>query len=92
MRLLRLYAGSSSLKAARYTVPRLPRRWKSVPQPSGLSQRIDKQAGLLGVSGESRHADLLARETEDPHTAEAVTLFCYRASSFAGKFVGASFL
>jgi acetate kinase len=46
---------------------------------------INKQAGLLGVSGTSSDMkELLDRESEDPPAAEAVELFCYQAKKFLG--------
>jgi acetate kinase len=33
--------------------------------------------------------DLLAREDEDPHAAEAVSLFCYQAKKFLGALAAA---
>ena len=55
---------------------------------SALSRLVNKQAGLLGVSGSSADMqDLLAREREDPHAADAVALFCYQAQKFLGGLV-----
>jgi propionate kinase len=53
-----------------------------------LSKLVNKQAGLLGVSGISADMrDLLARETHDPRAADAVALFCYQARKFLGALV-----
>jgi acetate kinase len=50
-----------------------------------LSRLINKEAGLLGVSGSSADMeDLLAREATDPRAADAVALFCYQARKFIG--------
>src|ERR671932_2212350 len=53
--------------------------------PTGVSDLVNKQAGLLGVSGTSADMrDLLDREAYDERAAEAVTLFCYQAKKFLG--------
>jgi acetate kinase len=55
---------------------------------AALSHIVNKQAGLLGVSGSSADMqDLLAREEMDPRAAEAVALFCYQARKFLGALV-----
>ena len=52
---------------------------------AGLSTLVNRQAGLLGVSGLSADMrDLLDKETDDPRAAEAVELFCYQARKFLG--------
>ena len=52
---------------------------------SQVSDIMNGKAGLAGVSGGSSDMrDLLARETADPHAAEAVELFCYQAKKFLG--------
>jgi acetate kinase len=57
---------------------------------AGLSALVNRQAGLLGVSGVSADMrDLLARERDDPHAAEAVALFCYQSSKFLGALTAA---
>ena len=57
---------------------------------AALSRLVNKQAGLLGVSGSSADMqDLLAREADDPRAAEAVALFCYQARKFLGALVAA---
>jgi acetate kinase len=54
-------------------------------RPSSVSDLVNQQAGLLGVSGiTSDMKDLLARESRAPHAAEAVELFCYQAKKFVG--------
>lgn len=51
--------------------------------PDELNNLVNRQAGLLGVSGISADMhDLLDRETTDPHAAEAIELFCYQAKKF----------
>jgi acetate kinase len=58
--------------------------------PAALSRLVNKEAGLLGVSGSSDDMqDLLAREAADPRAAEAVALFCYQARKFLGALVAA---
>jgi acetate kinase len=58
--------------------------------PASLSRLVNKEAGLLGVSGSSPDMeDLLAREATDPHAAEAVALFCYQARKFLGALAAA---
>jgi acetate kinase len=48
--------------------------------PAALNDLINKESGLLGVSGGSADMrDLLARESSDARAAEAVGLYCYRA-------------
>jgi acetate kinase len=48
--------------------------------PADLSRLINREAGLLGVSGSSADMrDLLARAASDPRAAEAIDLFCYQA-------------
>ena len=55
-----------------------------------VSDLVNKQAGLLGVSGTSADMrDLLDREASDPRAAEAVTLFCYGAKKFLGALAAA---
>ncbi|HEX5416673.1 MAG TPA: acetate/propionate family kinase [Chloroflexota bacterium] len=64
-------------------------------QSKGLSAEkintlVNRQAGLLGVSGSSGDMqDLLAREASDPRAAEAVDLFCYQARKFLGALAAA---
>jgi acetate kinase len=58
--------------------------------PAALSRLVNKQAGLLGVSGTNADMrDLLAREAADPRAAEAVALFCYQARKLLGGLVAA---
>jgi acetate kinase len=58
--------------------------------PAALSRLVNKEAGLLGVSGSSADMeDLLAREATDPQAAEAIALFCYQARKFLGALVAA---
>ncbi len=52
---------------------------------AALSDLVNKEAGLLGVSGISADMkDLLAKEATDQHAAEAVELFCYQARKHLG--------
>ncbi len=54
--------------------------------PSATKKVLNEQAGLLGVSGiSSNMQDLLDKAANDPHAAEAVTLFCYQAKKFLGE-------
>ena len=49
-----------------------------------VADLVNKQSGLLGVSGISPDMkDLLDRESTDPHAAEAVELFCHQAAKYA---------
>jgi acetate kinase len=51
---------------------------------------LNKQSGLLGVStttGDMRA--LLEKEKQDPHAAEAIALFCYRAKKYIGAYAAA---
>jgi acetate kinase len=58
--------------------------------PAALSHLVNKEAGLLGVSGSTADMqDLLARETTDSRAADAVALFCYQARKFLGSLVAA---
>ena len=53
--------------------------------PDALNELINRQAGLLGVSGisEDMH-DLIEKESSDGHAAEAIALFCYQARKYLG--------
>jgi acetate kinase len=56
--------------------------------PAALDQCVNRQAGLLGVSGISADMrDLLGRESSDALAAEAVALFCYQARKYLGTLV-----
>jgi acetate kinase len=51
---------------------------------------VNHESGLRGVSGTSSDLrDLLAREANDAHAAEAVALFCYQAKKWIGAFAAA---
>jgi acetate kinase len=53
--------------------------------PEQVNDLVNRQAGLLGVSGISADMrDLLEREAHDPAAAAAVDLFCYQARKFLG--------
>jgi acetate kinase len=55
--------------------------------PQAVRELINKQAGLLGVSGISEDMrDLLEKETTDPRAAEAIELFCYRAKKYISAY------
>jgi acetate kinase len=50
-----------------------------------LEHLLNHQSGLLGVSGiSSDMKELLDKETEAPHAADAIALFCYQAKKFLG--------
>jgi acetate kinase len=52
---------------------------------AAVNTLLNKEAGLLGVSGRSSDMqDLLAREATDAAAAAAVALFCYQARKFLG--------
>lgn len=58
--------------------------------PSVVNELINRRSGLLAVSGTTGDMkDLLAREASDPHSAEAVGLFCYQAKKTIGGFIAA---
>ena len=53
--------------------------------PASLNDLINKNSGLLGVSGVSSDMqDLLQQEEKNPHVSEAINLFCYQARKFLG--------
>jgi acetate kinase len=55
-----------------------------------FQQMVNRESGLLGVSGTSSDVrDLLAREPTDARAAEAIELFCYQARKWVGSFAGA---
>jgi acetate kinase len=48
---------------------------------------VNHESGLLGVSQISSDVrELLAREADDAHAAEALALFCYQAKKWLGAF------
>lgn len=58
--------------------------------PSTLADMLSHESGMLGVSGRSADMrDLLKRASDDPHVAEAVTLFAYQARKFLGALAAA---
>jgi acetate kinase len=55
--------------------------------PDAVNTLLNKQSGLLGLSGTSRDMrDLLAAEGSDARAADAIGLFCYRARKYVGAF------
>src|SRR5271154_1139441 len=51
---------------------------------------LNKQSGLLGVSGTTGDMrTLLEKAAQDPHAAEAIDLFCYRAKKYVGAYAAA---
>jgi acetate kinase len=58
--------------------------------PAALSHLVNKEAGLLGVSGSTADMqDLLGRAATDSRAADAVALFCYQARKLLGGLVAA---
>lgn len=58
--------------------------------PQAVNTLINRQSGLLGISGTSDDVqDLLDQESADAHAAEALELFCYRAKKYLGAYVAA---
>lgn len=56
--------------------------------PAALNDVINRQAGLLGMSGTSADMrDLLAMQATDPRAARAVALFCYQATKHLGALI-----
>lgn len=56
--------------------------------PAAVNDLINRQAGLLGVSGIGADMrDLLEKEATDARAAEAITLFCYQARKYLGALV-----
>jgi acetate kinase len=54
---------------------------------AGFQAMVNKESGLLGVSGTSSDMrDLLARRGRDARAAEAVELFCYQAAKWIGAY------
>ena len=53
--------------------------------PATVDYLVNQRSGLIGVSGSSSDVrDLLSREAEDPHAAEAIELYCYLARKHLG--------
>ena len=58
--------------------------------PDDLDTLLNKQSGLLGVSGSTDDMrELLEKSPRDPHAAQAVALFCYRAKKYVGAYAAA---
>jgi len=58
--------------------------------PHEIDTLLNKQSGLLGLSGTSGDMrDLLEKEARDDRAAEAVALFCYRAKKYVGAYAAA---
>jgi acetate kinase len=65
----------------------LAQKKRSAKQAGAL---LNKQSGLLGVSGTTGDMrTLLEKAKQDPHAAEAVDLFCYRARKYIGAYAAA---
>jgi acetate kinase len=55
-----------------------------------LERAVNERGGLLGLSGTtSDMRELLARESDDPHAAEAVDMFCYQIAKAVGSYAAA---
>jgi acetate kinase len=55
-----------------------------------ISALVNKESGLLGVSGTTADMkDLVEKAPRDAHAAEAVDLFCYRAKKYVGAYSAA---
>ncbi len=53
--------------------------------PSAVNRMVNKQSGLLGVSGMSADMqELLDAKNKNPRAAAAIELFCYQARKFLG--------
>jgi acetate kinase len=53
--------------------------------PADVNKMVNREAGLLGVSGIAADMrKLLAEEATNPRAAEAISLFCYTAKKFLG--------
>jgi acetate kinase len=51
---------------------------------------LNKQSGLLGVSGTTGDMrELQEKSKQDPHAAEAIDLYCYRAKKYIGAYAAA---
>src|SRR5271154_5374990 len=51
---------------------------------------LNKQSGLLGVSGSTGDMrTLLEKSAQDSHAAEAIDLFCYRSKKYVGAYAAA---
>ena len=58
--------------------------------PPEVNALLNKQSGLLGVSGSSEDMrDLLDRESTEPHAADAIQIFCYSAKKYIGAYAAA---
>jgi acetate kinase len=58
--------------------------------PARFQRMVNRESGLLGVSGTSSDLrDLLDREDRDPRAAAAVELFCYQVRKWIGSFAAA---
>jgi acetate kinase len=55
--------------------------------PKGINTLVNKESGLLGVSGTTADMrELLEKAPVDAHAADAVDLFCYRAKKYLGAY------
>lgn len=56
---------------------------------AGVEKLLNKQSGLLGVSGVSADTRELAKKLDDPHVRLAVDMFAYRARKYVGAYLAA---
>ena len=55
--------------------------------PDDVDHLLNKQSGLLGVSGDTEDMQvLLERRTREPRAAAAIDLFCYRVKKYIGAY------
>jgi acetate kinase len=55
-----------------------------------VNRLLNRSSGLLGVSGQTGDMrELLQRESTDSRAAEAIALFCYRATKYIGAYAAA---
>jgi acetate kinase len=58
--------------------------------PQQLSQLLNRESGLLGLSESTADMrELLQKEAADPRAALAIQLFCYRAKKYIGAYAAA---
>lgn len=58
--------------------------------PAGVRDMLNKQAGLLGLSGlSSDMQDLIEKSKSNPRAEEAIAVFCYQARKYLGALTAA---
>ena len=63
--------------------------------PGEVESLLNKQSGLLGISGltnDMRELLAEARENDDRRAKLAIEIFCYRAKKYIGAFLAAMFM